>query len=73
MLREWWGVQRYGAGEFGEDVAANLNAEKITILIEHPVPIDPPAEEAPPPPMPLMLTEKVLESSCCHTSHSCIL
>lgn len=40
-------------------MAANLNAGKITLLVEHPVPIAPPAEEAPPPPMPLMLTAKV--------------
>ncbi len=53
------GVQTYRVGESGEDVAANLNMDKITILVEHPVPIDPPAEEAPPPPMPLMLTAKV--------------
>ena len=52
-------MQRYGVGEGGDDVTANLNAGKITLLVEHPVPIPPPAEEAPPPPMPLMLTAKV--------------
>lgn len=35
-----------------------LNEEKITIYIEHPVPIDPPVAQAPAPPMPLMLTAK---------------
>jgi hypothetical protein len=37
---------------------AVLHAQ-ITNLVEHPVPIDPPAEEPPPPPRPLMLTKKV--------------
>jgi hypothetical protein len=52
--------QRYGAGESGEDVEANFNKDKITHLVEHPVPINPPLPEAPPAPMPLMLTKKVL-------------
>ncbi|EIE27173.1 PRP3-domain-containing protein [Coccomyxa subellipsoidea C-169] len=43
---EWW------------DARILRDPEKITILVEHPVPIDPPAEEPPPPPMPLMLTAK---------------
>ncbi|MBA0813737.1 hypothetical protein Gohar_027561, partial [Gossypium harknessii] len=32
--------------------------EKITIYVEHPKPIEPPAEPAPPPPQPLKLTKK---------------
>ncbi|KAL0303713.1 UNVERIFIED_CONTAM: protein RDM16 [Sesamum radiatum] len=32
--------------------------EKITIYVEHPRPIEPPAEPAPPPPQPLKLTKK---------------
>lgn len=52
-------VQRYGAGEHGDDVKANMRPDKITILVEHPVPIEPPAEEPAPGPMPLMLTQKV--------------
>lgn len=35
-----------------------INEEKITIYVEHPVPLDPPVAEAPAPPMPLMLTAK---------------
>lgn len=51
-------LQMYGTGESGEDVAANLNPGKITHLVEHPVPIEPPVPEAPAAPMPLMLTKK---------------
>lgn len=36
----------------------NLRLEKITIYVEHPRPIEPPAEPAPPPPQPLKLTKK---------------
>ena len=32
--------------------------EKITIYVEHPRPIEPPAEPTPPPPQPLKLTKK---------------
>lgn len=35
-----------------------INEEKVTIYIEHPVPIAPPVAEAPAPPMPLMLTAR---------------
>ena len=35
-----------------------INEDKITIYVEHPVPLDPPVTEAPAPPMPLMLTAK---------------
>ncbi|KAL9259375.1 RDM16-like protein [Drosera capensis] len=35
-----------------------LKVEKITIYVEHPRPIEPPAEPAPPPPQPLKLTKK---------------
>jgi U4/U6 small nuclear ribonucleoprotein PRP3 len=34
---------------------------QITLYVEHPVPIEPPAEEAPPPPQPLKLTTKELK------------
>lgn len=39
----------------GED---QLKMEKITFYVEHPRPIEPPAEPAPPPPQPLKLTKK---------------
>ena len=35
-----------------------LKKEKITLYVEHPRPIEPPAEPAPPPPQPLKLTQK---------------
>lgn len=35
-----------------------LKMDKITMYIEHPQPIEPPAEPAPPPPQPLKLTKK---------------
>ncbi|RDX74801.1 Protein RDM16, partial [Mucuna pruriens] len=42
-------------GTIGED---RLKMEKITIYVEHPRPIEPPAEPAPPPPQPLKLTKQ---------------
>jgi len=51
------------SGTYGEDVddlktQRRLKMEKITIYVEHPRPIEPPAEPAPPPPQPLKLTKK---------------
>ena len=45
--------------EGGEDVSENLKTDRVTHYVEHPVPIQPPLEEAPAAPMPLMLTQKV--------------
>lgn len=42
-------------GSIPED---KLRTEKITIYVEHPRPIEPPAEPIPPPPQPLKLTKK---------------
>ncbi|TKY71093.1 U4/U6 small nuclear ribonucleoprotein Prp3 [Spatholobus suberectus] len=42
-------------GTIGED---KLKMEKITFYVEHPRPIEPPAEPAPPPPQPLKLTKQ---------------
>ena len=59
---EWWdaGLLQNGAS-FEEDDAGEvrINESKLTIYVEHPVPLEPPAEEAQPPPMPLPLTQKV--------------
>ncbi|XP_071702485.1 protein RDM16-like isoform X2 [Rutidosis leptorrhynchoides] len=60
---EWWDVTLLDSGSYGnitegglaEDV---LKKEKVTLYVEHPRPIEPPAEPAPPPPQPLKLTQK---------------
>ncbi|XP_022012232.1 protein RDM16 isoform X1 [Helianthus annuus] len=60
---EWWDVPLLNSGTYGnitegglpEDI---LKKEKITLYVEHPRPIEPPAEPAPPPPQPLKLTQK---------------
>lgn len=51
------------AGNYGEVIDGvisddKLKRDKITIYVEHPRPIEPPAEPAPPPPQPLKLTKK---------------
>ncbi|GLT70055.1 hypothetical protein SLA2020_421560 [Shorea laevis] len=60
---EWWDLPLLATGSYG-DVASGevtedkLKIDKITIYVEHPCPIEPPAEPAPPPPQPLKLTKK---------------
>lgn len=60
---EWWDGTFLLSGEY--DASADgfiaedkLKMEKITIYVEHPRPIEPPAEPTLPPPQPLMLTKK---------------
>ncbi|GER36697.1 U4/U6 small nuclear ribonucleoprotein Prp3 [Striga asiatica] len=48
----------YGDVLNGEIIKENIKTDKITIYVEHPRPIEPPAESAPPPPQPLKLTKK---------------
>lgn len=48
----------YGGVADGGITDDKLKMEKITIYVEHPRPIEPPAEPAPPPPQPLKLTKK---------------
>ncbi|GAV77261.1 DUF1115 domain-containing protein/PRP3 domain-containing protein [Cephalotus follicularis] len=60
---EWWDVPILFSGSYGEIYDGtmnqdNLKMEKLTIYVEHPRPIEPPAEPAPPPPQPLKLTKK---------------
>ncbi|CAH9097445.1 unnamed protein product [Cuscuta europaea] len=60
---EWWDVPILQSGTYGDITGGSishekLKMEKITIYIEHPRPIEPPAEPAPPPPQPLKLTKK---------------
>lgn len=67
---EWWDARLLldakGYAGAGGTIAGNVNVAKITIYVEHPVPIEPPAEGPPPAPMPLMLTARVrpLALSC---------
>ncbi|KAL1546125.1 protein RDM16-like isoform X1 [Salvia divinorum] len=61
---EWWDVPFLRSGSSYGDIidggidAENIKMDKITIYVEHPRPIEPPAEPAPPPPQPLKLTKK---------------
>ncbi|XP_021295884.1 protein RDM16 isoform X2 [Herrania umbratica] len=60
---EWWDLPILVSGSYDDitDGVVNedkLKMEKITIYVEHPRPIEPPAEPAPPPPQPLKLTKK---------------
>ncbi|KAL7107866.1 hypothetical protein ACP275_06G081000 [Erythranthe tilingii] len=60
---EWWDVPFLQSGTYGDIVDDGITEEKIkmekmTIYVEHPRPIEPPAEPAPPPPQPLKLTKK---------------
>ncbi|TMX00426.1 hypothetical protein EJD97_000857 [Solanum chilense] len=60
---EWWEAPLLRSGAYGVMVDGNLTddtlkMERITIYVEHPRPIEPPAEPAPPPPQPLKLTKK---------------
>ncbi|XP_020966565.1 protein RDM16 isoform X2 [Arachis ipaensis] len=60
---EWWDVPLLQSGNYGDSADGTigedkLKMEKITFYVEHPRPIEPPAEPAPPPPQPLKLTKK---------------
>ncbi|KAG5239778.1 U4/U6 small nuclear ribonucleoprotein [Salix suchowensis] len=59
---EWWDAPLLTGGTYGENdvliTKHRLKREKITIYVQHPHPIEPPAEPAPPPPQPLKLTKK---------------
>ncbi|KAK9132211.1 hypothetical protein Scep_011739 [Stephania cephalantha] len=59
---EWWDAPLVAADNYDEimeeTIEGKLKKDKITIYVEHPLPIEPPAEPAPPPPQPLKLTKK---------------
>ncbi|XP_010253390.1 PREDICTED: U4/U6 small nuclear ribonucleoprotein Prp3 isoform X2 [Nelumbo nucifera] len=60
---EWWDLPLLLSGTYcdiieGKITEDKLKMDKITIYVEHPLPIEPPAEPAPPPPQPLKLTKK---------------
>ena len=62
---EWWdaGLLHDKSYELVDEEISNLREDKVTIYIEHPIPLEPPAEEPQPPPMPLPLIPKVGSSS----------
>uniref|UniRef100_A0A2P2L7Y4 Uncharacterized protein MANES_10G038800 n=2 Tax=Rhizophora mucronata TaxID=61149 RepID=A0A2P2L7Y4_RHIMU len=60
---EWWDKSLLPSAAYDEMINGvtsefKFNVEKITIYIEHPLPIEPPADAPPPPPQPLKLTKK---------------
>lgn len=57
---EWWDAVLLPSGTYQDVIEGEpkVKMEKLTIYVEHPVPIEPPAEPAPPPPQPLKLTKK---------------
>ncbi|KAL9327838.1 hypothetical protein ACSQ67_002841 [Phaseolus vulgaris] len=60
---EWWDVPLVHSGSYGDIDngtigAGKLKIEKITFYVQHPRPIEPPAEPTPPPPQPLKLTKQ---------------
>ncbi|XP_021722299.1 protein RDM16-like isoform X1 [Chenopodium quinoa] len=60
---EWWDVPLLRSGDYadiadGSTIEDRVKMEKITMYVEHPRPIEPPAEPAPPQPQPLKLTKK---------------
>ncbi|KAL3702285.1 hypothetical protein R1sor_020307 [Riccia sorocarpa] len=57
---EWWDAILLPSGSYDDVMGGELRvkAEKITIYVEHPVPIEPPAEPPAPAPQPLKLTRK---------------
>lgn len=62
---EWWdaAVLAQATYEPQDDGLVLLKENKISCLIEHPVPIEPPVERPPPPPQALKLTKKVRRPS----------
>jgi len=56
---EWWDTRVLVDGKsYGEGDKPEGNVEKISVYVEHPVPIEPPAEAPEPPPLPMFLTKK---------------
>ncbi|TKW32296.1 hypothetical protein SEVIR_2G159300v4 [Setaria viridis] len=55
---EPWDAKILLSATYEDFTMEKLNMDRITIYVEHPEPLDPPAEPAPPPPQPLKLTKK---------------
>lgn len=61
---EWWDVALLSGGSYETDVMDDrilLKESKMTPYVEHPIPLEPPAEAPPPPPQPLKLTKRELK------------
>ncbi|MEW5305790.1 MAG: hypothetical protein WDW36_008308 [Sanguina aurantia] len=61
---EWWDKRLLLTGSYDADVTeagVAIHTERITDLVEHPIPLEPPAEAPPPPPQPLKLTKRELK------------
>jgi len=64
---EWWDRALLLSGSYARDVPSDpaepvtIKEAKLTIYVEHPVPLEPPAEAPPPPPQPLKLTKKEMK------------
>lgn len=56
---EWWDSRVLEDSKtYGDDETPKGSEEKISLYVEHPVPIEPPAEAPEPPPLPMFLTKK---------------
>ncbi|BBM98014.1 U4/U6 small nuclear ribonucleoprotein PRP3 [Marchantia polymorpha subsp. ruderalis] len=57
---EWWDAYLLPSGSYDDVMGEkfHVNEKKISIYVEHPVPIEPPAEPAPPAPQPGKITKK---------------
>ncbi|XP_057840106.2 protein RDM16 [Cryptomeria japonica] len=57
---EWWDTVLLPSSSYTDVTEGELKVkmEKLTIYVEHPQPIEPPAEPPPPPPQPLKLTKR---------------
>jgi len=56
---EWWDTRVMADPKsYGDTDAVQGNEEKISMYVEHPVPLEPPAEAPEPPPLPMFLTKK---------------
>ncbi|XP_061372229.1 protein RDM16 isoform X2 [Gastrolobium bilobum] len=60
---EWWDMLILKSGSYGDLANETIGEDKlrmdrVSFYVEHPRPIEPPAEPAPPPPQPLKLTKQ---------------
>jgi U4/U6 small nuclear ribonucleoprotein PRP3 len=60
---EWWDAGLLPSGSYSDvmDEGAQIKEGRLTIYVEHPVPIEPPVEAAMPGPQPLRLTQRELK------------